>query len=286
MKLSNVLMRVVAVFVAVSVVQIVAGALAGLLIPMKTPFPPDAMQHAMFWMILTNAVTVAALSALAVRSEWRGWKLGIAVAAIPLAIFSINGLEGIIFLKNSHIEWPGIFLSTLTAAALSTPVWMWFFGRREDVAQEHFHPFESQSVGQRVWKFVACDFSYIALYLLAGSIIFPYIKDFYATQTIPPMSTLLALQLLVRGPAFILVCLLITRMLGLPRLSGALAVGAVFTLLSGVAPLLMPNPYFPNAVRWMHFMEVTSSNFVFGAIVAWMWGQRRPLRAQVLAHAA
>lgn len=64
-------------------------------------------------------------------------------------------------------------------------------------------------------------------------------------------------------------------MLGWPRLSGALAVGARFAFLSGVAPLIIPNPYFPDAVRWMHFYEVTHSNFVFGSLVAWLWGQRR-----------
>ena len=76
------------------------------------------------------------------------------------------------------------------------------------------------------------------------------------------------------------------RMLGLPRLSSALIVGLLFTLLSGVAPLLMPNPYFPDAVRWMHFMEVTSSNFVFGAIVGLLWGQPQVAESPVLANAA
>ena len=116
--------------------------------------------------------------------------------------------------------------------------------------------------------------------------IWPYIKDFYATQTLPSMSTILVLELLVRGPAFIVLCLMLVRMLGLPRLSGALAVGALFTLMSGVAPLLMPNPYFPDAVRWAHFCEVTSSNFLFAALVAWLWGQPKLVHADALAHAA
>jgi len=77
-----------------------------------------------------------------------------------------------------------------------------------------------------------------------------------------------------------------TRMLGLPRMTGALMVGAMFTLLSGVAPLLMPNPAFPDSVRWVHFCEVTSENFVFGAIVAWLWGKPALLRSPALAHAA
>lgn len=64
-------------------------------------------------------------------------------------------------------------------------------------------------------------------------------------------------------------------MIGLPRWKGALAVGLAFTLLSGVAPLVMPNPYFPDAVRWVHFGEVVSSNFVFGALVGLIWGKPR-----------
>lgn len=286
MKSSNVILRIVAVFVAVSVLQLVAGAVAALIIPVKTPLPPNLMQHFLQWMFLTNAVTILALSPLAVRSEWRGWKLGATVAAIPAVIFIVDGIEGSIFLKNAHIEWPRLFLSAIFAAVLSTPVWMLLFGRRAGQPQEHFHPIASQSRGERAWKFVVCDVSYITLYIIAGSIIFPYIKAFYATQTIPSAPVLLALQLLVRGPVFVVLCLLFVRMLGLPRLTGALAVGLVFTLLSGVAPLLMPNPYFPDSVRWMHFMEVTSSNFVFGAIVAWLWGQPKLAASQVLAHAA
>ena len=285
MKFSNVLMRVVVAFVAISVVQIVAGALSAFFIPVKD-LPPNFAQHIIQWMFLTNAVTVAALSAVAIRTEWRGWKLGVAVAAIPAVITFIDGIEGSVFLRNLHIDWPRIYLMTTIAVLLSVPVWMSLFGRRGDNPQEHFHPIVSRSLGERIWKFIVCDFSYIALYFVAGTIIFPYIKGFYATQTIPSMPTLLSLQLLLRGPAFMMVCLLLVRMLGMPRLSGALAVGAIFTLLSGVAPLLMPNPYFPDSVRWMHFMEVTSSNFVFGAIVGWLWGQPRHGESHMLAHAA
>ena len=258
--------------------------LAGLVI--HTKVPPNMTQHLFQWMLLTDAVTVAALIPLAISSEWPGWKLGAAVASIPAVIGIVNGIEGSIFLKNSNIEWSRIFLITIITAILSAPAWMLLFGRRTDQPREHFHPIASKSRGERAWKFAVCDVSYITLYLIAGTIIYPYIKAFYATQTVPSMPVIFALQLLVRGPVFVLLCLLMVRMLGLQRLSGALTVGLLFTVLSGVAPLLMPNPYFPDAVRWMHFMEVTSSNFVFGATVGLLWGQPRAAESQVLAHAA
>lgn len=278
MKSSNAILRALLAFVAICVIQMVAG----MLIPMK----PVAVPHILQWMLLTNAVVVAALTAVAVRSEWRGWRLGIAIVAIPLTIASVNLLEGTVFLTNSHLEWGKIFLYTLVSSALSIPVWTLLFGRRDNVAPAHYHPIQAKSRGERAWKFAVSDLTYLVLYYGAGLIIFPYVKDFYATQQLPSMGTIVGLQLLIRGPVFVLLCLALARMLGLPRLSGALAVGAIFTLLSGVAPLLMPNPYFPDSVRWVHFCEVTSSNFVFGAIVGWLWGQPKVALPQALRQAA
>jgi hypothetical protein len=285
-KSSSLILRAVCAFVAFCVLQMIAGMLAGVLVPTKTAIDPQMLHRMFYWIFAGNAVIVAALLPLAVRTEWRAWKLGIVMAAIPAAIVFINGIEGMIFLKNSPINWSQIFVSALISAAFMIPVWTFLFGRRSGHLDEHFHPIASKSRAERAWKFVVCDFSYFALYIIAGTIIFPYIKDFYATQTIPSPGVLVGLQLLVRGPLFVVLCLLFTRMLGLPRLSGGFVVGLLFTLLSGVAPLLMPNPYFPDSVRWMHFMEVTSSNFVFGAIVAWLWGKPELSHAHALPHAA
>src|SRR5579864_8973359 len=277
MKVSNEVLRGFVVFAALCVIQVIVG----ILVPMK----PVAIPHFLRWWLLTNTVVVAALTLVAIRSEWRGWR-GVILAAIPLIIESVNLLEGVVFLTNSQVEWGKIFLHALISDALIVPVWMLLFGRRTDPAQEHSHPIASKSRGERAWKFVVSDFAYVFLYLAAGFIIFPYVKDFYATQHVPAMRTIVALQLLVRGPVFIILCLGLVRMLGLPRLAGALAVGAVFTILSGVAPLLMPNPYFPDAVRWVHFCEVTSSNFVFGAIVGWLWAQPEVAHSRALHQAA
>jgi hypothetical protein len=284
-KLSHIGLRVIAAFVGVCVVQVLAGMLAAVFLPVKAPLPDDVMRHFPEWMLLTNAVTIAALSVVAVRAEWRGWRLGFSVALIPLAIVMINGIEGIFFLKNLPIAWPRIFLTSAITAIASAPVWMLLFGGRHDTGAEHFRPIASRSVGERLWRLVACDLTYLVLYFAAGMLIFPYVKSFYATQTLPSTGTIVGLQLLVRGPLFLLLCLLLTRMLGMPRLGGALAVGLLFTALSGIAPLLMPNPYFPDAVRWAHFSEVVSENFLFGALVAWLWGQPKVVDSSAVAHA-
>jgi len=278
MKPFSVILRSIVVFVATCVLR----ALCGILIPIKiSPVP-----HLMEWMLFTTALTTATLTVLAVRADWRGWKLGTALALIPLAITSVNLLEGTVFLKNSDLQWGRIFVFAVLSSVLTIPVWAWVFGRRRDTPVEHYHPIESKPRAERAWKFALSDFSYLFLYYGAGMIIFPFVKDFYATQQLPSAGTIIALQLLIRGPVFVVLCIGMTRMLGLPRISGALAVGVIFTLISGVAPLLMPNPVFPDSVRWVHFCEVTSENFVFGAIVAWLWGQPKLVQSQMLAQAA
>jgi hypothetical protein len=277
MKPFSIILRALLVFVASFIIR----SLCGILIALK----PSPLPHFMQWTILTNALVTATLAVLAARSDWRGWKLGVAVVTIPLAIASVNLLEASVFLTNFDLQFGRIFLFTLLSSALIVPVWALLFGRRPAVA-EHYHPVESKPWGERVWKFALSDVSYLFLYYLAGMIIFPFVKDFYATQHLPSHGTIIPLQLLIRGPVFVLLCIAMTRMLDLPRMTGALMVGAMFTLLSGVAPLLMPNPAFPDSVRWVHFCEVTSENFVFGAIVAWLWGKPALLRSPALAHAA
>lgn len=277
MKFSSVVVRALLVFIAAVMIQ----SIAGILIPLKTPPVP----HQMPWLLLSNAVMVCAMTIAAARSEWRGWQLGAALSAIALAITTVDVVEGLFFLKNLQIEWGRIFLMAVIDAGLMVPVWAYLFGQRPATA-EHYHPIQAKSRGARAWRFVLSDLTYIVLYFTVGAIIFPYVKSFYATQQLPPIGAIAGMQLLVRGPVFVLVCLALTRMLGLSRIQGALAVGMVFTLMSGVAPLLIPNPYFPDAVRWVHFCEVVSENFIFGAVVAGLWGPRSPAQEQPMRAAA
>lgn len=279
MKLSTAILRAFAAFVAACIIQTLAGAL--LLSQAKIPASP----HAMEWTLFSTSLVIAALSVVAFRADLRGWRLGAALAAIPLIIGSVNAIEGIFFLTNYPFPWGRLFAFMLVSAGLIIPVWVVLFGKRSEIAPDHYHPIASQSSGEKVWKFVISDIAYSFLYLAAGTIVFPYVKDFYATQHLPSMPQILAMQLLLRGPVFILLCLALVRLLGLPRITGALAVGVVFTILSGVAPLLVPSPVFPDAVRWAHFCEVTSSNFVFGAIVGWLWGRSELAPMRALHHA-
>ena len=165
--------------------------------------------------------------------------------------------------------------------AIAAILWMIIFRRPIAETPAGSWAFPERNLGQKIVRFLACAVSYVFLYYLAGMIIFPFVRDFYMRIGVPPVWVIVPLQLLFRGPLFVLLCLLLLRMFRLPRLSGALAVGLAFTLVSAVATLIIPNPFFPDSVRWAHFCEVTSSNFLFGCVVGWIWGKPGTARATV-----
>lgn len=256
---------------------VAAQVLSGIAVPIHAVAPPNALE----WMLLTDLLIAAVLGVVAVRSDWVGWRLALALVTIALSINLVDAIEGALFLKHSGIPWRPLILNMSVTYVLVLPLWRYIFGRGEAVPA-HYSPFLQKSPGTALWKVVLSDVSYLFLYFTAGAIIFPFVKNFYATQTLPSYGTIVSLQLLLRGPVFVLVCLLLVRMIGLSRWQGALAVGLAFTILSGVAPLLMPNPYFPDYVRWTHFGEVTSSNFVFGCLVGLIWGKPKGTSATPL----
>jgi hypothetical protein len=256
-------LRVVAAWVYLVIVQMILG----MMISAGAPVPGNVLP----WFLLSTLLVATTLCVLGARSDWRGWRLALALSTVPLVITLTNYLEGIIFLTGSSIDWSKEILRACLLNIFAFPLWLMVF-RRGDASSSNYQPFASRTIAARLRKFAAADLCYPVLYFVAGTIIFPYVRDFYATQTLPPVGKLFALQLFVRGPIFVAVCLLMTRMLGLTRLSGALALGAIFTTLSGIAPLIIPSGVFPEVVRWAHFFEVAISNFIFGMIVGLLWG--------------
>ena len=133
----------------------------------------------------------------------------------------------------------------------------------------------SVSLGLTPVRLGAAALSYALLYLVAGILVFPFVKDFYATRSLPPLGTVMALQL-VRGLLYVLYAWEWFRFT--PRHPG-LVLGLVYSVLGGVAPLLADNnPYMPHGVRLAHMAEIGVSNFLFGLVVARLipWRVDRP----------
>ncbi len=244
---------------------------ATLLLPSGRPLSTESFVAS----LTPNLLIAGVLWYAAVRSGWKGLRLGVALFVIPVSLHFVNTVEAVLFLGDAAANEPGSIFNVLITYGAVAPVWVLLFVNRHDVRAHTPLSFAPGSPVGWIWRVVSSDFLYVFLYLVAGMIIFPLVQEFYATQTLPSLGKIVASGFLVRGPGYLGVCLLLLRMMHLEGWSAAIGVGTAFSILSGIAPLVAPNPYMPDSVRWVHFFEVSISNLLFGAFVGWIWSRKR-----------
>jgi len=119
-------------------------------------------------------------------------------------------------------------------------------------------------------RFALSTLSYVFFYFAAGMMAWPFLKSFYEGRAMPVVHHVALIQIF-RGAALSLLVWLIARNEPAGRGRAALSAGLTLSIIGGVAPLMVPNnPYLPDAVRHVHLVEVGVSNFLFGALAAWL----------------
>jgi hypothetical protein len=121
----------------------------------------------------------------------------------------------------------------------------------------------------------------MVLYLVAGSLIYPFVRHFYMTSgvvVIPKIGVILGVQFL-RGLVYAAALLPLLRRMAGQRPHAALVAGLSLSVFGGIAPLLLPvDGILPPEVRAVHMIEILGSNFVLGVIGAWLLVRRPPSR--------
>ena len=114
--------------------------------------------------------------------------------------------------------------------------------------------------------------AYELLYWTAGTLVYPYVADFYATRTILPAVMVAAVQI-PRSLIFVgaVYPLLKSGLRGAP-----LVLALAYGVIGGVAPLLPDNPYMPADIRFYHAIETSLSNVIFGLVVGLLFTRGRP----------
>jgi Ca2+/Na+ antiporter len=264
--LLSTILRVIAAGAALLVVQ----ALASGLVSVWFGPPPRLPGNALGWVVLSDLLTAGILALIARRSSLRGSALAARLAVVFFGISTFNGMiEALFFHVVGSVEFVRYVLQGAVTAILFCFALVVLLGRRraERPAPARMSPaFETPPA----WRLAAADLLYVFCYFAAGAAIYPWVRAFYEGRGLPARPLVAAMQILVRGPIFIGLVLLMARMVDGERWEKAALAGAALSLLGGVAPLLIPNPYLPDPVRWAHFFEVGVSNFVFGWISAWM----------------
>jgi hypothetical protein len=262
-------LRVLAATLAFMVVQGVAASITSALFGAFPPMPPGAAG----WVVLSNLLTVAVLAILAVRSRLGGIRLAAWVALLHYGIGSFNSMiEAVFFNVFGTTDLARYLLMGALVAIGFAPLLVVILGRWRKAASAGAvaHVSFPASPSSWAWRLAAADVLYFLCYFGAGIVIFPFVREFYLSRELPSRLMVAAVQLLFRGPVFIAIVLLALRFLDGERWERSVLVGAMLSILGGVAPLLIPNPYIPDSVRWPHFFETGISNFVYGWAAAWL----------------
>ncbi|MBB5518152.1 hypothetical protein [Amphiplicatus metriothermophilus] len=138
--------------------------------------------------------------------------------------------------------------------------------------------FETRSLTSLVWRFVAASALYPVAYWAAGLFFVTpseTARAFYGenfTDAIEP-GALLALQL-ARGAIWAALAFAAAYGLRGSRIERAILVGASFSIFM-ILPLLYPNAIMPAPVRMLHFVEIATSNFIYGLVATLLLAPRR-----------
>jgi hypothetical protein len=264
----GIVLRVLAAAAVLLVIQgLAAGLTNALLGPSGVALPPGSLGG----VVLSNLVTAAALAWLAKRSRLAGLRLAGWLALLFFGIATFNNMiEALFFHVFGARDFARYLLQGALTAIPFSLVLVALMGRMRGVSSATTPVASTGGAGSWAWRLAAADLLYLACYLGAGNLIYPWVREFYESRNLPAQASIAAMQLLFRGPIFIALTLLILRMIDGDRWEKAVVAGAMLSLVGGVAPLLIPNPYLPDVVRWAHFFEVGISNFSYGAAIAWL----------------
>ena len=254
---------------------LLAGEIAGGMIAEALLHPPAmAMTHdgpldlTQALLLMTAAYALAlALYAARLRGGF------ISRTAALFAILYVTGsalsvIETVYF--NSYVKLPTILLeqtalTSLIQAAIAAPVaaalWRGATGDAGTI--------NAETISGLGWRLALIIPLYIAFYFGAGQFVAwqgAALRAYYDQAQHIDRAQLALLQV-VRGAIWAGLTWMSVRQLTGRPLARALTIGVVFAVIM-VMPLVIPNPYMPWDVRKMHFLEIASSNFLFGILAA------------------
>jgi hypothetical protein len=233
---------------------------------------------AMVALLIMCALDTIVLSYPIIRSRWTGWRMVVTIFFVFYGVMTfLSQIETVVFL-DYFVDIvpaemiPKLFMQGVITAALFSPLAVLIHGRMKGAE-------ESQELNRRlvmpwrewVWKLILIAVIYVFIYISFGAFVaIPLageaFQEYYAGLQLP--AWILPFQM-VRAMVWTALALPVIRMMKGDWWEAGLAVALLFSVLMG-SLLLLPNPHMPDAVRLAHFVEVSSSNFLFGWIVVWL----------------
>lgn len=213
-------------------------------------------------LLASNAVNAAVLAALALSMRLRGFKLGLTLGVVFFAVeCGLSAIEVVVYGSDLPLSPADLakfvaleLFHSLLAGLVIALLW-----RRETRG-------EARGISGLAWKIPAVVFLYVLCYSVAGYEIAwrsEAVRTFYAhIAEYWSVGKLLAVQC-GRGLIWCGLAWMVARNATGPAWRTALLTGLTFSLVMAV-PLLGPSPIMPWPVRAAHFVEIMSSNLIFG----------------------
>jgi hypothetical protein len=238
---------------------------------------PAMQMAALRAMPLVCFVDTLVLTLVILRSNWNGWRLMAATAVSYYGVQTFMAqIETAYFGPSLGISaslLPGLFLSSVPIALIFVPLAVLFLGKgRAAGPDSHLGAHLSMPLSQWAWKLAVIAGMYIVLYFGFGYFVAwqnPNLTAMYgngANQEVFSYAKLIPLQL-ARGILWALFALPVIRMSKGSPWQIALMVGVLLALPMNISHAI-PNPIMPDpSVRLSHFIETTTSNFIFGVML-------------------
>ncbi len=267
----RIVFKVVLLAVALLVGQVAGGLIAGLLLHVPVPaMPHDGpfdLTQALGLMTLAYALVLSRFAAR-LRGGF-GARMGTLFAVLYAVGTLLSVIETIYF--KAYVKLPPFLvgqmaLTGLTQAIIAAPVAAALWRGAADEADG-----QPDAMSGLWWRLPLIAAIYIVVYFGAGALIAwqgPQLRAYY-DQAAHINQTHLALLQFGRGLIWAGLAWMSVRSLKGAYSSRAVITGLVFAVIM-VMPLLFPNPYMPWDVRRMHFLEIFTSNLLFGVLASWI----------------
>ena len=297
MKLKKIL-RITGQWIGLSIIMfllwmITMGTVTSLLIS-GTGSSSEASAGVLLGMAAVCLINTAVIMYVIFRSRWQGIKLVVFVALVHYIVqFFMGGVEAIFFQSNLKIPLKLVYAQLASGAVFAfffSLIAVFILGRMKLAKDASEEPNQRLIMpkGEFILKFLILSvIVYPLLYFLFGYFVawqFPAVREFYSGSTvlIPffpfiktqfGTNTTLVFWQMARGAVWVLVALPVIRMMKGKAREAAVTLGLIFALVMN-SQHIPPNPYLPGIVRLAHFIETSSSNFLWGMLIVWLLHRR------------
>ena len=227
------------------------------------------------WQTVSNLLIFILLGYYIIHSNLKGIGLALSVFTIYYGIGYLNLIvEAVIFnLVNIEVVLNSVPRGLIMAIIISTAIAFIFSKGKIKIEKNEF---ASRPILGWIWRVAVGDILYLIFYIAAGLTlinVYPELMEFYNEKSPPPPELIFGTQL-IRGILFNGTAILIGLTVNLSLHKKAVLIGLIFSILGGIAPLVLPSEEMPSYIRLGHGFEVGISNFLYGFILGYLMSQK------------